>query len=262
MISTRRPVLQRSPTSTRRRVSANNGPIAEGSSGTVTFTDQADASPVDFAAGLHLQLRLRQRRHLRGDRLDERLGDRSGDLPGRRPGQPHASAAGSSTRTAASPTTPRPSRSPTSPRRRVSANNGPIAEGSTGTVTFSDQADPSPGRLAAGFSYSYDFDNDGTFEVTDSTSDSATVPATYLADGPGSRTVRGRIIDKDGGFTDYTTTITITNVAPTASLGQQRPGRRGQHRDGDVHRQADASAGRTAAGFRTATTSTTTAPSR
>ena len=39
------------------------------------------------------------------------------------------------------------------------------------------------------------------------------MPAAYLADGPGSRTVHGRITDKDGGFTDYTTTITILNVA-------------------------------------------------
>ena len=42
--------------------------------------------------------------------------------------------------------------------------------------------------------------------------------AAYLDDGPGSRTVRACIKDKDEGSTCYTTTITITNVAPTATL--------------------------------------------
>ena len=40
----------------------------------------------------------------------------------------------------------------------------------------------------------------------------------FLADGPASRVVRGRIIDKDGGFTDYTTTITINNVCEDSLL--------------------------------------------
>jgi len=40
-----------------------------------------------------------------------------------------------------------------------------------------------------------------------------------LDDGPGSRTVRARIADKDGGFTDYTTVIAVDNVAPEFELG-------------------------------------------
>ena len=40
-----------------------------------------------------------------------------------------------------------------------------MAEGSAGLVSFSGQADPSAADVAAGFSYSYDFDNDGTFEL-------------------------------------------------------------------------------------------------
>ena len=95
------------------------------------------------------------------------------------------------------------------------ANGGSVNEGSTGTVSFSNQDDPSDADTTAGFTYSYDFNNDGTFEITDSASDSATVPASYLADGPGSRTVKGRIKDKDGDSNSYTTTITILNVAPT-----------------------------------------------
>ncbi len=79
--------------------------------------------------------------------------------------------------------------------------------------------DPSTTDTAAGFTYSYDFDNDGTFEITASTSANATVPAGFLADGPGDRIVRGRIQDKDGGFTDHLTTIYINNVAPVVSAG-------------------------------------------
>src|SRR5262249_55405406 len=110
-------------------------------------------------------------------------------------------------------------------------NGGAAPEGSPASVAFASQSDPSPQDLAAGFRYSFDFDNDGTFEIADSSSASATVPASYLDDGPGSRTVRARIKDKDGGFTDYLTAITVRNVAPTASLtnggaGDERAGGR------------------------------------
>src|SRR5207237_1012673 len=98
------------------------------------------------------------------------------------------------------------------------ANGGSVNEHSAGSVSFSNQHDVSPTDQAAGFMYSYDFDNDGTFEIAGSSSPSATVPASYLDDGPGSRTVHGRILDKDGGYTDYTTIITINNVAPTATF--------------------------------------------
>jgi ELWxxDGT repeat protein len=90
---------------------------------------------------------------------------------------------------------------------------GPAVKlGAAGSVSFSAQTDPSAADVSAGFKYSYDFNSDGKFEITDSTLASATVPATYLAS-VGIHTVRGRIKDKDGGFSDYTATITVT--APT-----------------------------------------------
>ncbi|MBM3999049.1 MAG: hypothetical protein FJ297_05810 [Planctomycetes bacterium] len=103
------------------------------------------------------------------------------------------------------------------------ANGGSVLEGVAGAVSFADQFDPSAADTAAGFSYSFDFDDDGTFEITDSTSASVVVPASFLDDGPGSRTVRGRITDKDGGFTDHTTAIAIDNAAPTATLTASNP---------------------------------------
>lgn len=98
------------------------------------------------------------------------------------------------------------------------SNNGPVSEGTTATASFSNQS-------GVGFHYSYDFNNDGTFEVGNGTyagsvsTDSATVLASYLDDGPGSREVAARIIDQNDRFTDYTTIITINNVAPTAGIG-------------------------------------------
>jgi hypothetical protein len=91
-----------------------------------------------------------------------------------------------------------------------------------GSVSFSSQFDPSTVDTSAGFRYAFDFDNDGTFDSGDGTySGSGTsprrpwFPASFLADGAGTRTVKGRILDKDGGYTDYWTTITINNVAPS-----------------------------------------------
>src|SRR5262249_12527168 len=103
--------------------------------------------------------------------------------------------------------------------------------------------------VAAGFTYSYDFDNDGTFEVTGSTSAAATVPASYLADGPGTRVVHGRISDKDGGFSDYTTTLTVTNVAPTATLSNGGAVNEGSAATVTFSNPSDPSAADTNAGF-------------
>ena len=96
------------------------------------------------------------------------------------------------------------------------SNDGPVPEGSTATVTFTGQDDPSADDLAA-LVYSYDFDDDGTFDLT-SSSASATVPASFLADGPGTRTVRAVVADDDGGSLELTTDIEITNAAATATI--------------------------------------------
>ena len=100
-------------------------------------------------------------------------------------------------------------------------NDGPVDEGSSATVSFSGQIDPSSDDTSAGFRYAYDFDNDGTFEVGDGTfagsviDANQVVPASFLSDGPATVTVSGRILDDDGGFTDVTTDITVLNVAPS-----------------------------------------------
>src|SRR5262245_42761603 len=94
-------------------------------------------------------------------------------------------------------------------------NNGAVTAGNSVTVSFSNQSDPSSVDTNAGFTYSYDFNNDGTFDVANSTSASASTTFTTA----GTYTVTGRIADKDGGFTDYTTTVTVNDPAPTADAG-------------------------------------------
>ena len=86
-----------------------------------------------------------------------------------------------------------------------------VVQGKTATVTFTAPTDPSAADRAAGFKYSYDFDNDGTFETSNVTAASATVPASALAT-LGNHTIRGRITDKDGVGRDYTTPIYVVSV--------------------------------------------------
>ncbi|MCI0684585.1 MAG: PKD domain-containing protein, partial [Gemmataceae bacterium] len=128
-------------------------------------------------------------------------------------------------------------------------NSGAVNEGGTATVSLSNPTDTSAADMAAGFKYSFDFDNNGQFEVTNSAGSSATVPASFLADGPGARTVRARIIDKDGGYTDYTTSIAINNVAPTATIGNSGPVNEGGTATVSLSNPADVSAD-IAAGFK------------
>ncbi|WP_162942382.1 beta strand repeat-containing protein [Desertimonas flava] len=96
-------------------------------------------------------------------------------------------------------------------------DDGPVAEGSTATVTITGADDPSTADLAA-LTYHFDFDDDGTDDHVGS-SPTAVVPASYLSDGPGTRTVTAFVADPDGGASaELTTTITITNAAATATI--------------------------------------------
>ena len=88
-------------------------------------------------------------------------------------------------------------------RGRGHARDGPLQRRRT--------TRPPPTR-EAGLTYEYDLDGDGTFEPGGA---SATVPAT---DGPAMLQIRGAIVDRDGGRTEYTATVVVTNAAPTASI--------------------------------------------
>ncbi len=99
----------------------------------------------------------------------------------------------------------------------VLGNDGPVGEGSTVTASFTGQADPSGVDTTAGFHYAFDCANASLASATYAGSGtSASTTCTY-PDGPATKTVRARIIDEDGGYTEYTTTVTVNNVAPSVT---------------------------------------------
>jgi hypothetical protein len=89
---------------------------------------------------------------------------------------------------------------------------GPVTPGSAATASFSNVHD-TPGNLAAGFTYSYDFNDDGTYDLV-TTASTATIPAKYLST-TGAHTIAGRITNKEGGYAAYTATVQVT---PATSL--------------------------------------------
>jgi hypothetical protein len=83
--------------------------------------------------------------------------------------------------------------------------SGDVFEGESATLAFSDQYDPSSADTAVGFLYSYDCTDNGAFEDTDTSA--AAYDCLYLS--AGTFTARGRIKDKDGGFSNYTVEVTV-----------------------------------------------------
>jgi hypothetical protein len=96
------------------------------------------------------------------------------------------------------------------------SNDGPINEGGSATVSFADQFDPSSGDTVAGFHYAYSCTNGSLAGADYASSGSSDTAACTFAD-DGSYIVRARIIDDDDGFTEYTTTVIVNNVAPTTA---------------------------------------------
>jgi parallel beta-helix repeat protein len=98
----------------------------------------------------------------------------------------------------------------------VLSSNSPVQLGGAVIVTFTQILDPSEADTSAGFHFAYDFGNDGVFELGDGTyagsvtASSAVVPLSFLNRGPGDYTIRARIIDMDGGFTDHTVVVTLS----------------------------------------------------
>ena len=88
-----------------------------------------------------------------------------------------------------------------------------VDEGDPINLSLSDPFDPSSDDTAAGFSYGFDCGDGGGFGAFGSSS-STSCPTTDN----GTLTVRGKIQDKDGGTSEFTTTVATNNVAPTATF--------------------------------------------
>ncbi len=91
------------------------------------------------------------------------------------------------------------------PAATFTNTSGAIIVEQSAILSFNNQFDPSTADMAAGFVYSYDYTDDGTFEVEDDSA--ATYNCMYQESGP--FIARGRIKDKDGGFTDYTAAVLV-----------------------------------------------------
>ncbi len=85
-----------------------------------------------------------------------------------------------------------------------------VTEGSAVALSLTSPIDPSSADTTAGFTY--DFDCGSGF---DGYSSSSTINCPTADDG--TLTVGGRIRDKNGGVSEYTDTVSVTNVAPTAN---------------------------------------------
>jgi hypothetical protein len=107
-----------------------------------------------------------------------------------------------------------------------------VTVGSSGEVALVNPFDPSPVDTAAGFTYYFDYadnstDTAGTY-VSNGSSSAATVPSADLSS-PGVKYIGSRIEDKDGGLTDYVTSITVNDTAPVVHLGTPNPATIGQN---------------------------------
>jgi hypothetical protein len=127
-------------------------------------------------------------------------------------------------------------------------NNGPIKEGGSATISFSGSVDPSSTDLATGLHYAYSCTNGSLAAATYAGSGTATSTSCDFADS-GPRSVRARIIDKDGGFSEYSTTVTVDNVAPTATLSNNGPIDEGVAATISFSNPSDPSTADTTAGF-------------
>src|SRR5206468_1797840 len=96
-------------------------------------------------------------------------------------------------------------------------NNGPVNEASPATISFSGQFDPSSADTTAGFHYAYSCTNGSLAAATYANTAANSDSTNCSFDDNGSYSVKGRIIDRDDAFSEYTTTVTINNVAPTVT---------------------------------------------
>ena len=121
-------------------------------------------------------------------------------------------------------------------------NNGPVDEASPFTLSLTNPQDPSTADVTAGFQYAFDCGSGyGGF--------SGTSTAVCPTDDNGSISVKGKIRDKDNGVTEYSASVTVNNVAPTATFTASSPVDEGTSFSLDFTGATDVSPVDVAAGF-------------
>ncbi|QDU24237.1 beta strand repeat-containing protein [Urbifossiella limnaea] len=190
-------------------VISNAGPVGEGSPVTVSLSDPQDPSPTDTAAGFRYS-------------FATSAAGLAGSYAGAQPGSSaqFTFPDGPSTQTVFGRIFDKDGLfsdyqtvvtvTNVNPTATLSVS-GPFIPKKPFTVTFTNQADPSPTDTAAGFRYQFDFGDGNGFGAP-----TTSPTATFTPPRPGTYVVRGRIIDKDGGVTEYTANpqgnVVIPNV--------------------------------------------------
>ena len=90
-------------------------------------------------------------------------------------------------------------------------------EGATVPVTVVDGADASPADASA-LRYAVACDGSSLDGVTYAVAASSPSFGCAFPDGPDTATVRARVLDDDGGFSEYLATVDVINVAPTVTV--------------------------------------------
>lgn len=124
------------------------------------------------------------------------------------------------------------------------SHSAPTEEGSPFTLQLDGAADPSSDDTAAGFGYAFDCGNGAGFGAWGS-APSATCPT----DDNGDRPAKARVRDKNGAFTEYSATVSVTNVAPTATFSSPSSVAEGDEIDLELSDPEDPSGADTTADF-------------
>jgi hypothetical protein len=119
-----------------------------------------------------------------------------------------------------------------------------VNEGSNASVSLTDPSDPSSVDTAAGFQYRFSCDGGGTWTPWSSTASHA-----CSTDDNGTKNVEGEIRDKDGGTRGYSASVTVDNVAPTATFNAPTSVNEGSAITLSLTAPSDPSSADTAAGF-------------
>src|SRR5215203_5004475 len=124
-----------------------------------------------------------------------------------------------------------------------------LNEGSASSFAFASPSDPSSADTSAAFHYAFSCTGASLAGATYSSSGTTAFISCTLDDGQSSPTVRARIIDKDEGFTEYTTAVTVDNIAPTAAFDASSPVAEGSNIALTLAGAFDPSSADTTAGF-------------
>jgi hypothetical protein len=119
----------------------------------------------------------------------------------------------------------------------------PVNEGSSISLSLTGAADASS-IDAASLQFAFDCGLGAGYGAM-----SASSAATCATTDNGSRTVKGKVQDKDGGSTEYTATVTINNVAPSATFNASTPVNEGSNISLSLTSPSDPSSADTTAGF-------------